>query len=108
MAEYLQFIAGIISGVLIFITGRKTAKTKEIVEKSNAVDAMQATYDVFLKHYKLQYDNLLIRLDGLELRNAILMESAETWENKFKLIERKYNVLEKDFEAYKKKHLSNK
>jgi beta-galactosidase beta subunit len=103
MQENLQYLGAIISGIILFITGRKTSKIAEKKDNANAVEAMQRTYDVFLKHYKDEHDGLLSRLDGLELRNAILMESAETWERKFKELDKKYKDLQIICEGLKKK-----
>jgi hypothetical protein len=93
MLEYWKEFSAVVGALVIFFTGRKTSKISDKTANANAVDAMQSTYDVFLKHYKEQYDSLLIRLNGLELRNAILMESAQTWEKKFKDLDVKYKQL---------------
>jgi hypothetical protein len=103
MIEYLREIIVGIGGAIAFIVGRKSKSILEKKDNANAVEAMQRTYDVFLKHYKDQYDGLLSRLDGLELRNAVLMESAATWEKKFKELDKKYKDLQVICESLKKK-----
>jgi hypothetical protein len=102
--EYWREIGITVGGIISFIVGRKSTKILEKKQTVEAIDAMQRTYDVFLKHYQDQYDKLVERLNNLELRNAILTESAETWEKKFKDLEKQYESLKKEFEAYKSKH----
>ena len=102
--EYWREIGSTIGGIVIFLAGRKSTKILEKKQTVDAIDAMQKTYDVFLNHYKDQYNALTERLNNLELRNAILTESAETWESKFKDLSKLYETLKKEFETYKAKH----
>lgn len=102
--EYWKEISSALGGIVIFLAGRKSTKILEKKQTVEAIDAMQKTYDVFLKHYQEQYDRLTDRLNNLELRNAVLTESAETWERKFKDLSKLYETLKKEFETYKAKH----
>jgi len=102
--EYWGEISIAIGGIASFIVGRKSTKLLEKKQTVDAIDAMQKTYDVFLQHYKEQFDNLTNRLNALEVRNAVLTESAESWEKKFKSLEKQHDVLKKEFETYKLKH----
>lgn len=88
----------------MFLVGRKSTKILERKNNADAVTAMQTTYDVFLKHYKDQYDQLIERLNKLELRNAILLESSQEWEKKFKELEKNHEDLKLEFDNYKKQH----
>lgn len=92
------------TGLFIFLVGRGSAKKKESID---AVDSMQKTYDVFLKHYTDQYNTIIQRLTDMELRNAILLESSREWEYKFKDLEKLYEKLKKDFDNYKNKHTND-
>lgn len=87
-----------------FFIGRKSTKILERKNNADAVTAMQTTYDVFLKHYKDQYEQLIERLNKLEMRNAILLESSQEWEKKFKELEKNHEKLKLEFDNYKKKH----
>lgn len=88
----------------MFLVGRKSTKILERKNNADAVTAMQTTYDVFLKHYKDQYDQLIERLNKLEIRNAILLESSQEWEKKFKELEKNHEKLKLEFDNYKKQH----
>jgi archaellum component FlaC len=103
MQENLQYLGAIISGIILFITGRKTSKIAEKKEQSDASTAMRENYNSWIKDQDAQYKKLLDRLESLELRNAILMESAETWESKFKELDKKYKDLQVICEGLKKK-----
>jgi chaperonin cofactor prefoldin len=98
----LAIIGG--GGIFAFFAGRKSKAILEKHQTVDAIDAMQKTYDVFLTHYKYQFDELTDRLNALELRNALLTESAETWEKKFKVLEKQHETLKKQFESYKLNH----
>ena len=102
MIEYWREIVLVIGGCVTFIVGRKSTKLSEKIQEVSAVDAMQKTYDVFLKHYKDQYDQLLSRLDNLELRNSVLAEASESWEKKFNELTNHHEKLKREFEIYKK------
>jgi predicted nuclease with TOPRIM domain len=103
MQENLQYLGAIIYGIILFITGRKTSKIAEKKEKSDASTAMRENYNSWIKDQDAQYKKLLYRLESLELRNSILMESAETWEKKFKELDKKYKDLQVICEGLKKK-----
>ncbi len=75
--DYWREISATIGGICMFVFGRKSASILERKNNAEAVSTMQTTYDVFLKHYKEQYDELITRLNKLELRNAVLLESSQ-------------------------------
>ena len=102
--EYWREIGSTVGGIVLFLAGRKSTKILEKKQTVEAIDAMQKTYDVFLKHYQDQYNTLTDRLNNLELRNAVLTESAETWESKFKDLYKQHELLKKEFDSYKEKH----
>lgn len=106
--DYWRELSVTAGAILTFFIGRKSTKITERKNNADAVTAMQATYDVFLKHYKDQYDQLLIRLTNLELRNAVLLESSEEWQYKFRELEKNHARLKLEFEEYKKKHGNEK
>lgn len=101
LIEYWREISVTFGAVIVFLGGRKSAKILERKQSAEAIDTMQKTYGVFLEHYKVQYDELILRLNRLELRNAVLTESSEAWEKKFKELSKKYEQLKIDFEKYK-------
>jgi chaperonin cofactor prefoldin len=101
--EYWREISIAIGGIASFFVGRKSTKLLEKKQTVDAIDAMQKTYDVFLQHYKEQFDNLTNRLNALEVRNAILTESAESWETKFKVLKKQHDALQLEFNKLKNK-----
>ncbi len=104
LLEYWRELGLSIGAIVTFVAGRRSTKLMEKKQSVEAIDAMQKTYDVFLNHYQKQYEKMLERLDNLELRNAILIESSESWEKKFKDLSKKHEQLQKDFESYKQNH----
>lgn len=104
LLNYWQEISLTLGAVATFFIGRKSTKILERKNNADAVTAMQTTYDVFLKHYKDQYDELITRLTKLELRNSILLESSQEWEKKFRELEKNHDLLKLEFDNYKKKH----
>ncbi len=104
LLDYWKEITSGIGVVITFIIGRKSAKFLEKKQQVDAIDTMQKTYDVFLKHYKDQLDVLTKRLDYLEQTNLVLTENSKNWETKFKNLSKQYESLKKEFETYKLKH----
>jgi|SRR6478736_903886 len=111
LIEYWRELGLTIGAIVTFLAGRKSTKLQEKKQTVDAIDAMQKTYDVFLKHYEDNYNKLLARLDNLELRNTILTESSQAWEKKFKDLAKEYESFKKEheslknaFESYKKNH----
>lgn len=102
--DYWRELTIAIGGVMTFFLGRRSAKILERKNNADAVSAMQNTYDIFLKHYNEQYSQLVKRLNDLELRNSILLQSSQEWEAKFRELEKLYEKLKLDFENYKKQH----
>lgn len=117
LIEYWEEIGSVVGGIILFFSGRKSAKILERKSNAEAITAMQSTYDTFLSHYKEQYDTLLAknkdlsdkleknteRLNNIELRNAILSESSKVWEDKYRALEKDHNNLKRAFEEYKLK-----
>ena len=64
---------------------------------------MRTMYTNFIIDYNVQYANLTNRLNALEIRNAILTESAETWETKFKVLKKQHDALQLAFNKLKNK-----
>lgn len=102
--EHWREISAAIGGIVLFFSGRKSVKIQERKNNAEAVSSMQQTYDVFLKHYKEQYENIMKRLNDLEIKNSTLLKSEENWKQKFNELQNKYDKLSKDFEEYKRKH----
>lgn len=102
--EYWRELSITIGGLGMFIFGRKSAKILERKNNADAVSSMQSTYDVFLKHFETQYNTLLNRLNDLELRNSILLQSSQEWESKFRELEKNHEKLKLEFDNYKKQH----
>lgn len=104
LIEYWREISITVGGIITFLAGQKTSKIMEKSQKINAIDAMQKTYDVFLHHYKTQMNELLDRMAEIELRNAVLMEEAESWKKRYEDLELKYRKLEDKLKDYEKKN----
>lgn len=102
--DHWKEISATIGAICMFIFGRKSSKILERKNNADAVTSMQKTYDVFLKHFETQYNTLLNRLNDLELRNSILLQSSQEWEAKFRELEKNYEKLKLDFDNYKKQH----
>jgi predicted outer membrane protein len=94
----------VFGAIATFMFGRKSAKISEKKQEIDAVDSTRVMYNNFVIDYNIQYENLTNRLNALELRNALLTESAETWEKKFKVLEKQHETLKKQFESYKLNH----
>jgi ABC-type phosphate transport system auxiliary subunit len=109
--DYWREISIAIGGVATFIVGRKSNQLLEKKQEIDTVDSMRTMYNNFIVDYNVQYENLTKRLNTLEIRNAVLTESTErfeesahSWEDKFKVIEKQYKTLKREFENYKLKH----
>ena len=104
MIEYWKEFSFGVGAIVTFFAGRKSAKIMERKNNADAVSTMQKTYDTFLTHYNNQYEILIKRLNDLELRNAILLESSSAWEKKFRELEINHQKLKNEFDNYKAKH----
>jgi predicted nuclease with TOPRIM domain len=104
LIDYWREITIAVGGCATFFAGLKSSKLLEKTQKINAIDAMQKTYDVFLQHYKTQMNELLDRMAEIELRNAVLMEEAESWKKRYEDLELKYRKLEDKLKDYEKKN----
>lgn len=104
MIEYWKDIL-YLSGVLIaFITGNKTKKIDELAK-------YQLMYEKFVTQYEKQYNtlkdkvkSLQLDMNNLQLRNAIIVEEAQTWKQKFSELQKLYDKLKEEFDTYRIKH----
>ena len=104
MIEYWKDIL-YLSGILIaFITGNKTKKIDELAK-------YQLMYEKFVSQYEKQYDclkdkveSLQLDMNNLQLRNAIIVEEAQTWKQKFSELQKLYDKLKKEFDTYRLNH----
>lgn len=104
MIEYWKDILYLTGMLIAFVTGNKTKKIDDLSK-------YQAMYDTFVVQYEKQYnslkntvDSLQTDIDNLKFRNAIIVEEAQTWKEKFSELQKLYDKLKKEFEAYKTKH----
>lgn len=123
--EYWKEISTAIGGIVLFITGRKSAKFTEQQQHAGAVSTMQKTYDVFLEHYNKQHttivaqynevleDNkkIVVKLNKLQdqfitlqLAYAKEVENSQNWEKLHKELENKYRDLESKYEGLSKSY----
>jgi chaperonin cofactor prefoldin len=101
--DYWREISIAIGGVATFIVGRKSNVLLEKKQEIDTVDSMRTMYNNFIVDYNVQYENLTKRLNALEVRNAVLTESAETWETKFKVLKKQHDALQLAFNKLKNK-----
>ena len=101
--EYWKEITFAIGGVVSFFAGRKSNLLTEKKQEIDTVDSMRTMYNNFIIDYNVQYENLTNRLNALEVRNAILTESAESWETKFKVLKKQHDALQLAFNKLKNK-----
>lgn len=107
---------GILLVVIGWLLGGKQKAYAE-VKKTNA-DAtvtIQGMFDTFALQYEKQYNAVLLQVGilqnqvaDLNLRNAILTEASENWEQKFKDLEIESNSRSEKFVALQKEHDSLK
>ena len=112
MVEYWKDGLYLIGILIAFITGNKS---KKIANKSGEIDnflKFQTMYDKFTSDSEKKYDELTERIEylridvsNLELRNAIIVEESQNWKEKFSQLQKLYDKLKEEFEAYKKKHI---
>jgi ABC-type phosphate transport system auxiliary subunit len=112
MVEYWKDGLYLIGILIAFITGNKS---KKIANKSGEIDnflKFQTMYDKFTSDSEKKYDELTERIEylridvsNLELRNAIIVEESQNWKEKFSQLQKLYDKLKAEFEAYKKKHI---
>jgi hypothetical protein len=102
-------LMGYISAVLVYIfTGRPKAK-------QDAVSTMKIMYDDFLIVYKDRMLEVITELSEMKLHNRELqnkfneiqlsyakeVEVSQNWERQHKILEAKYNKLQKDYDTLK-------
>ncbi len=104
MNEHWDKIVYIVGLLIAYFTGNKT---KKISDKGGEIDNLlkyQLMYDKFASQFDKQLEALELKVENLELRNAIIVEESENWKEKFNALQTLYNKLKAEFEAYKKKH----
>jgi chaperonin cofactor prefoldin len=99
--DYWKEISIAIGSLVSFLAGRKSNVLLEKKQEIDTVDSMRTMYNNFIADYNVQYDNLTKRLNALEVRNAVLTESAETWETKFKVLKKQHDALQLAFNKLK-------
>ena len=113
MVEYWKDGLYLLGILVAFITGNKS---KKIANKGGELDNLlkfQTMYDKFTQDAEKKYDELNNRIEclsvdvsNLELRNAIIVEESQNWKEKFSQLQKLYDKLKAEFEAYKKKHIA--
>lgn len=104
MIDNFKDIAYIIGAIITFLVGRKsTTLTNKGAEIDN-LTKYQAMYDKFVEQYQKEFKTLGDKIADLELRNSIVIEESQTWQNKFNNLQKLYDKLKKEFDDYKKKH----
>lgn len=111
MLEYWREFCIAIGAIATFFAGRKTAKIQNTGGEIDNLAKYQSMYDTFVKQYQEQYNALQKTVEALrnqvselDLRNAIIIEEADTWKKRFNDLQSLYDTLKKEFENYKKKH----
>lgn len=104
MIEYWKDILYLTGMLIAFITGNKTKKIDDLAK-------YQSMYDTFVLQYEKQYnslkntvDSLQLDINNLQFRNAIIVEEAQNWKEKFSELQKLYARLKKEFDEYKIKH----
>lgn len=104
MIEYWKDILYLTGMLIAFVTGNKTKKIDDLSK-------YQAMYDTFVVQYEKQYNSLKNNVDSLhadinnlQFRNAIIVEEAQSWKEKFSELQKLYDRLKKEFDEYKIKH----
>lgn len=104
MIDNFKDIAYIIGAIITFLVGRKSTT---LTNKGTEIDNLtkyQAMYDKFVEQYQKEFKTLGDKIADLELRNSIVIEESQTWQNKFNNLQKLYDKLKKEFDDYKKKH----
>ena len=103
LTQNWEILTGLTGAIVTFFAGRKSNALLEKKQEIDTVDSMRTMYNNFIADYNVQYDNLTKRLNALEVRNAVLTESAETWETKFKVLKKQHDALQLAFNKLKNK-----
>ena len=104
MIDNFKDIAYIIGAIITFLVGRKSTT---LTNKGTEIDNLtkyQTMYDKFVEQYQKEFKTLGDKIADLELRNSIVIEESQTWQNKFNNLQKLYDKLKKEFDDYKKKH----
>lgn len=102
MIDNFKDIAYIIGAIITFLVGRKSTT---LTNKGTEIDNLtkyQAMYDKFVEQYQKEFKTLGDKIADLELRNSIVIEESQTWQNKFNNLQKLYDKLKKEFDDYKK------
>lgn len=125
VVEYWKEISTTVGGIVVFLFGRKSAKILERKQNSEAIEILQKTYDTFLKHHSLQYENIVKRFDEqtiiideqkkeikklqgqfieLNLAYSREVEISQNWEKLHRELEQKYRDLENKYRELEKRY----
>ena len=104
MIEYWKEICYSVATIGAYLYGNRTKKIDDLSK-------YQSMYDKFVDQYEKQYqllDKKVLGLqndvDNLNLRNAIILEESQSWQQKFEKLQKLYNNLKAEFEKYKINH----
>lgn len=104
MIEYWKEICYSVATIGAYLYGNRTKKIDDLSK-------YQSMYDKFVEQYEKQYqllDKKVLGLqndvDNLNLRNAIILEESQSWQQKFEKLQKLYNNLKAEFEKYKTNH----
>lgn len=98
--------------VIGWLLGGKQKATVELKKtNADATITIQGMFDTFALQYEKQYNAVLVQVDilqkqviDLDLRNAILTEASESWEQKFKDLEIESNSRGEKLVTLQKEH----
>lgn len=105
MIDNFKDIAYIIGAIITFLVGRKSTT---LTNKGTEIDNLtkyQAMYDKFVEQYQKEFKTFGDKIADLELRNSIVIEESQTWQNKFNNLQKLYDKLKKEFDDYKKNNV---
>ena len=104
MIEYWKEICYSAATIGAYLYGNRTKKIDDLSK-------YQLMYDKFVDQYEKQYqllDKKVLGLqndvDNLNLRNAVILEESQSWQQKFEKLQKLYNNLKSEFEKYKTNH----
>ena len=97
MLEYWDKALFLVGLIVAFVTGNKTKKIDNLMK-------YQIMYDKFVTQFEAQLTCIETKVEKLEFRNAIIVEEAQNWKEKFNTLQKLYDKLKSEFDAYKKKH----
>ena len=101
---YWKEVAILASPLIGWFLGRKSRATKD---KTDEVNLASTTLDVYNKMYTTlsnRIDDLQNKYDEILLKNAILVERADSYESKYKILEKDYIKLKSDHDKLHKEN----